>query len=168
MNSDTVLRGYYMAALGRVVNTPTREDTRFLFEYWKTFRDWARGTSEIFFNNLIQHPRGFLAHSYLSKALSTWVSEYKRRLLTIWPAISNISNGMWIMVRSFFRARLQNAQRTWRPSLNADPPVLHSFSRCRRMLLTPAVIQTQSFNTSPRSQTSSLIWKIPHENAEHS
>lgn len=26
MNSDTVLRGYYMAARGRVDNTPTRED----------------------------------------------------------------------------------------------------------------------------------------------
>ena len=33
MNSDTVLRGYYMAARGRVVNTPTREDTKFLYEY---------------------------------------------------------------------------------------------------------------------------------------
>ena len=52
------------------------------------------------------------------------------------------------MVRSFFPARLQNAQRTWRPSLNADPPVLHSFSRCRRMLLTHAVLQSYRLSRS--------------------
>ena len=60
MNSDTVLRGYYMAARGRVVNTPTREDTKFLFEYWKTFRERSERGERVkyFFQQFNSTPKG--------------------------------------------------------------------------------------------------------------
>ena len=57
---------------------------------------------------------------------------------------------------------------------SSSPSLLQSMLSNVTHACSPAVTQTQSFNTSPSFQTSSLMWtttlrlKIPHENAQHS